>query len=271
VEEDVSAMVARWKERTRRCEEIRRHPAFLTPSSLKAQAEERAFDRRAGRAGSASETARTIGVLAHRVLEEWNFSDDRRKLNDSVELVCRSMELNDSGEIEDELKEIFEVFSASESYGVLRAALIVGKEVPFSIPWRDNVHPGIGARAENAAHLPGGNARRPLQLDLFIEPTGLPAGPAETARRGEVAGLGTIQGVMEGVIDLIYRRDGQVWIADYKTDRLDVADVAARLEEYRFQAHVYREAVRRCLGLDRVRVQFLFLRTGKAVEMEEAL
>jgi ATP-dependent helicase/nuclease subunit A len=266
-EEDASAVDAQWKERTRRCEAIHQRPAFLTPSLLKAQAEEREFDRRRGTAGSASDTARVIGVLAHRVLEEWNFADDPRKLNESIELACSQIDLNDSGEIENKLKEIFEIFAASESYGVLRSAHILGKEVPFSIPWYEDAQSQSGAGAGITAHVAGSNSRAAAQLDLFIDQPGSPARPGGGSGRPEVRSPGTVHGVMEGVVDLIYRLHGQVWVADYKTDRLEEADVAARLEEYRFQAHVYKEAVLRCLGLNHVRVQFLFLRTGKAVEM----
>ena len=71
---------------------------------------------------------------------------------------------------------------------------------------------------------------------------------------------------MEGVIDLVYRLDGQVWIADYKTDLVSERELASQAAEYQVQARIYREAVSRCLGLDKVNFQFLFLRTGLAVQ-----
>ncbi|MGH7429488.1 MAG: PD-(D/E)XK nuclease family protein [Candidatus Methylomirabilaceae bacterium] len=72
---------------------------------------------------------------------------------------------------------------------------------------------------------------------------------------------------MEGVIDLVYRLGGEVWAADYKTDRVRDEEVASRAAEYHLQAKIYKEAVSRCLGVDKVGFQFLFLRNGKAVEV----
>ncbi|MCP9470249.1 MAG: UvrD-helicase domain-containing protein [Nitrospira sp.] len=72
--------------------------------------------------------------------------------------------------------------------------------------------------------------------------------------------------VMEGVIDVIYRLDGTVWVADYKTDAIEVEQAAARAERYRMQAQVYKEAVRRSLNVE-PRFHCLFLRCGVAVEL----
>ncbi len=73
--------------------------------------------------------------------------------------------------------------------------------------------------------------------------------------------------VMEGVIDLVYRLDDQVWIADYKTDRVKDDEVAGRAAEYRPQVRVYAEAVQKSLRLPSVRAQVIFLRNGLAVEV----
>ena len=266
VEEEVNDVDRRWNERRRREDALRRRPAFKTPSLLRAQAQEGEFGERRGKTGASPEAARMIGVLAHRVLEEWDFADDARKFDDAIKRMCGRIDLNDSHDIEHKLKEIFDVFTASESYGVLRSALVLGKEVPFSIPWFDEPGPDAGLGIKIGARVAGSPAPSSAQLNLFDGPPGQPAGLENGGRHREPSPPGHVDGVMEGVIDLIYRLDGQVWVADYKTDRLDDADMGARLEEYRFQARVYKEAVRRCLGLDRVRVQFLFLRTGQAVE-----
>jgi ATP-dependent helicase/nuclease subunit A len=73
--------------------------------------------------------------------------------------------------------------------------------------------------------------------------------------------------VMEGVMDLVYRLDGRVWIADYKTDRVEPDELADRAARYGPQAAVYRAAVARCLGLADVGFQFIFLRNGVAVQV----
>jgi len=109
---------------------------------------------------------------------------------------------------------LFRTFAASAPYAELTKAVILGQEVPFTIPW---------------------------------DPDGRP-------------------GVMEGFIDLVYRLDGRVWVADYKTDRLSDDEVAGRVADYRLQARVYAEAVSRCLGVEKVGFKFLFLRNGLAVQ-----
>jgi len=71
---------------------------------------------------------------------------------------------------------------------------------------------------------------------------------------------------MEGMIDVVYRLDGQVWIADYKTDRVRDEDIPDRLAQYGLQARIYTEAVSQCLGVDRVGFKFIFLRQGIAAQ-----
>lgn len=72
---------------------------------------------------------------------------------------------------------------------------------------------------------------------------------------------------MEGVIDVIYRLDGRIHLADYKTDRVKDGELSARAAEYVEQARVYREAVARCLEVKQVGVRLIFLRNGKAVSV----
>lgn len=73
--------------------------------------------------------------------------------------------------------------------------------------------------------------------------------------------------MMEGVIDVIYRFDDRIWIADYKTDDVAAEDVQARADRYRSQADSYSRAVASSLGLSSVSFQFIFLRPGVAVDV----
>jgi len=73
--------------------------------------------------------------------------------------------------------------------------------------------------------------------------------------------------IMEGVIDLIYRLDDQLWIADYKTDDVAAEDVQTRADRYRSQAECYSRAVSSALGLASLSFQFVFLRPGVAVDV----
>jgi ATP-dependent helicase/nuclease subunit A len=73
--------------------------------------------------------------------------------------------------------------------------------------------------------------------------------------------------IMEGVIDLIYRFDDRIRIADYKTDDVAAEDVQTRADRYRSQAECYSRAVSSALGLASLSFQFVFLRPGVAVDV----
>jgi ATP-dependent helicase/nuclease subunit A len=73
--------------------------------------------------------------------------------------------------------------------------------------------------------------------------------------------------MMEGVIDLIYRLDGRIWVADYKTDDVAAEDARARADRYRSQADIYSRAVESSLGLSSLSFQFVFLRPGIAIDV----
>ena len=130
--------------------------------------------------------------------------------------------VSESGDVCAELQEIFAHFVESEPYAVLRQADILGREVPFAVPWEENPE----AEAEH-----------------------------------------TGASVMEGVIDVIYRRDQQIWIADYKTHRVEQHSVEQVVQEYRAQMEVYRRAAESALAQGPVRAQLIFLRSGLSVEV----
>ena len=98
--------------------------------------------------------------------------------------------------------------------------------------------------------------------------------PYKTLQRATVLGrevpfvmpLGKGQ-IMEGVIDLIYRLDDRIWIADYKTDDVVAEDVQTRADRYQPQAANYSRAVASSLGLPSLSFQFVFLRPGVAVDV----
>ncbi len=65
--------------------------------------------------------------------------------------------------------------------------------------------------------------------------------------------------LVQGVIDVVYRRGAKVTVADYKTDRME------KPQDYSLIREVYSEAVRRALGVE-PRFKLIFLRTGRGVE-----
>ncbi|NJN71288.1 MAG: hypothetical protein HC801_14145 [Nitrospira sp.] len=206
-------MAALWEARTARWSEAREVLHHLTPTGL---------GKRAGSVRSATTSVRQdaaigrlIGVIAHRVLERWDFALDPSGLCVQVDSALRSAlgpeEQLYAGPVADSMNDLLVTFGRSEAYARLRSSQILGREVPFIIPWGDRQ-------------------------------------------------------VMEGVIDLIYRLDGELWIVDYKTDGVSADQAAVRAEQYRTQGEIYKAAVKQSLGTQ-PRFHCLFLRCGVAIEL----
>jgi ATP-dependent helicase/nuclease subunit A len=195
-------------------EERRMTPRRLTPSSLAGGRPEAVLPRTA--TGHDADLARLIGVCAHAVLEQWDFTRPRAEICTVIEQACRRYVIQDHPQlmanVTEDLTALFESFLSSVPYKKLQRATVLGREVPFVMPF------GEGQ-------------------------------------------------MMEGVIDLIYRLDGRIWIADYKTDDVSAEDVQTRADRYRSQADSYSRAVANSLGLPSVTFQFVFLRPGVAVDV----
>jgi len=59
-----------------------------------------------------------------------------------------------------------------------------------------------------------------------------------------------------------------LYLADYKTDRIQKDDLAQASELYRHQAEIYSQAARQSLGREVAAFKLIFLRLGEAVEIE---
>ncbi|MGH7165658.1 MAG: PD-(D/E)XK nuclease family protein, partial [Nitrospiraceae bacterium] len=247
---DDTALRRRWEQRDQAWAAASATPRELTPTLLMKREHTPARPSKPSAEGPGQ--ARLIGTLAHRVLEHWDYTDDPAKLAERVAGVCQSgnppYPAAEAAEVAAELRDIMAVFAASESYAELRRATILGREVPFTIPW--------------AATDPHHASPKVWPIDKLRVPS-LVEGQAHhpEPRRGI-----THHCLMEGVIDVVYRLDGQLWIADYKTDRVREEDIPDRLAQYGQQARVYTEAVSQCLGVDRVGFKFIFLRHGIAAQ-----
>ncbi len=73
--------------------------------------------------------------------------------------------------------------------------------------------------------------------------------------------------VLRGTIDLLYRAEGRLWVADYKTDEVEPAQLQERATRYRPQVDLYRAAVAQAFGVADVGMELIFLRAGRAVPM----
>jgi ATP-dependent helicase/nuclease subunit A len=157
-----------------------------------------------------------VGVCAHAVLERWDFSKPCSEISTVIERACRRHVAPDYPQlmcnVTEDLTAIFDKFLSSEPYTRLQRATVLGREVPFVMPFGEDR-------------------------------------------------------MMEGVIDVIYRLDDRIWIADYKTDDVAAEDVQARADRYRSQADSYSQAVAGALGLSSVSFQLIFLRPGVAVDV----
>ncbi len=111
--------------------------------------------------------------------------------------------------VQRELEEIFDVFFNSSAYEELKSSHILGREIPFLIPWEEQI--------------------------------------------------------MEGVMDVLYEKDGELYVADYKTDRVQGRDLSEVVQGYTHQAEIYSEAVRRCVQREVTGFKVVLLRSGEAI------
>ena len=75
--------------------------------------------------------------------------------------------------------------------------------------------------------------------------------------------------LLQGVVDCCFEESGGITVVDYKTDRIDAAEVPARAESYREQLLAYAGALERIFGLPVRQCVLWFLHPG--VEHEIAL
>ena len=210
---DPHEMAALWESRKARWTEARGTPHHLTPTMLSRQGHAVTRDTTCARQDMT--IGRLAGVVVHRLLERWDFSQDPSGLSVQVAAAIQlTLEPDDRPHAEavsESVNDLLTTFGQSQVYARLRSSKILGREVPFIMPWGDRQ-------------------------------------------------------VMEGVIDLIYRLDGELWVADYKTDVVSADQAAARAEHYRTQSDVYKAAVKQGLGAE-PRFHCLFLRCATAVEL----
>ncbi len=109
-----------------------------------------------------------------------------------------------------------------------------------------------------------------LLSGFFISPVGRELG-GQTLLARETPFLFAEGGtVVRGVIDLLYRRNGKLWVADFKTDRVQSGESLGRAERYAQQGRDYRTAVQRSLN-EPCGFEIIFLRTAERVDLTRTL
>jgi ATP-dependent helicase/nuclease subunit A len=74
--------------------------------------------------------------------------------------------------------------------------------------------------------------------------------------------------ISQGVIDVCYRINGRVVVADYKTDQVgEKKSLTAAAKKYQDQKDIYTRAIKQTLGEKKTVFKVIFLRAGEAVEM----
>ncbi len=222
----------RWAAWMTSMERVRKTPLFLSPTRFLTSGDP-ALSRISGAPVQSlalpktapqrdpSDRSAVIGTLAHRVLQGWDFSADPAGMPDWIDACCRSslplQWVSEADGLCEELQELFTRFVESEPYAVLRQSEILGREIPFAVPWEngDEQHPSV----------------------------------------------------MEGVIDVMYRRGQEIWIADYKTHRVEEGSTTQVAHEHRAQMEIYRRAAALALRQESLRAQIIFLRSGRSVEV----
>ncbi|MDH5625921.1 MAG: UvrD-helicase domain-containing protein, partial [Nitrospira sp.] len=206
-------LIERYAVRQAQRTEIRGLPRKLTPSRMTHARP--IVHLVGGREKKTEGVARFVGICVHALLERWDFSSRTPPPITELEALCRQVippEADCMEAVRDDLASLMGAFLSSEFYGRMQRAEILGREIPFIIPWREGQ-------------------------------------------------------VMEGVIDLMYRLDGRLWIADYKTDQVAAGEAQARAQQYAQQAEAYRAAAERCLGGETASFECVFLRPGARVEL----
>ncbi len=185
-----------------------------------------------GEAAGGRAAAMAAGSAIHRALELWDFlaPPERELARHAARLPAYLATLG----------------AAADAAALARAGDLLARFAGGPFPAR---LAAIGAGSSTAS---GGIVAR--ELPVLLPP--------------EAGGDGPL-GFVAGAIDLLYRRDGELVIADYKTDAVaDRAEAARRAAAYAAQGAAYRRAVAQALGLPRPpRFELWFLAAGEVVEV----
>jgi ATP-dependent helicase/nuclease subunit A len=134
---DFASIASRWHQRTSAWTEARMTPVHVTPTAL-IESTKSAQGYRLDRVGSA-DLGRLGGYIAHRILERWDFAVDPSGFRDQIALAIRTCLTDEqqrtASTLSESLHDLFSIFGRSEIYGKLRSATILGREVPFAMPW----------------------------------------------------------------------------------------------------------------------------------------
>lgn len=137
------------RERESTWRNVSREVAFMTPSS------DHSFQAiqpsRTQREGSKTASLR-IGTVVHQLLEQWDFQLDSENFREPLREWCRQdfyadCEDDDKNAVALEIEGLMETFLQSPSYRELQRATVIGREVPFAMPWSNEDTSGSASRS----------------------------------------------------------------------------------------------------------------------------
>jgi len=126
-----------WMMREREWNGLLSMPTYLTSTSHKNQGQQ--GEQSGNTEGTRRGRGALVGSLTHRVLQQWDFSHTSHMLKQQIVAVCAHGVLddweNERDAIQDEVYDVLQVFLSSPVYEMLQRVTILGREVPFVIPW----------------------------------------------------------------------------------------------------------------------------------------
>jgi ATP-dependent helicase/nuclease subunit A len=144
--------------------ELSKEVSILTPSHLKEENEK--WRERDDESGEQRNNAILVGLLCHRVLEEWDFKTPKsaidKKQTALLDRAAKLFELSSASPMYDvvmtEAKYTLEKFLVSKTYDRLASVKILGREIPFCYE--------VGKSGQDGPHLLRG------VIDLLYEENG---------------------------------------------------------------------------------------------------
>ena len=136
------------RERESAWRQVAHEVAFLTPSSRHSSQATRPQKNRRGRSKGASQR---LGTLVHQLLEQWDFRQDSDSFRAPLREFCRQalrddLDHDEKNNIILEIERLMETFLHSPSYRELQQATVIGREVPFVMPWSNEEQFGSVSR-----------------------------------------------------------------------------------------------------------------------------
>jgi len=264
---DWTSFVETWKKRKEAIDAAAQTSLFTSPSAVadKEKMPQNTFPETEGTGDTSKEYppyAAIIGSICHRVLEAWDFHVSPQELQRSVESAVKWDITFERGEVESSAQFRGEDFtyqgeSISKSLpceGGEKGVVMKSKEIPPDTLQTQDIEFIKAEVIKILSNFVDSEAYKELQ-------------GAQILGR-EVPILLKWNGqIMRGTIDILYKTDNRLIIADYKTDHVKPSDLLARAEKYQRQKEVYIEAVKRCLNIDNPDFKLIFLRIGKAVSI----